>query len=559
MTQYTPGTLDRKTGKIMPDIPGLYLSNMVPISELKKKFGYLTVSRTLGYQGIAMDARNLMYHFFDAGKKYLETIDGEQYRRVYPPENAEFMQVTVWSKNMPEEVIQSNFFKLPLNCYFENLLIQNARCVGMAPSAMHNMKIANCTFVRSGESLAQCAFDAEDGWDMMQDVWIYRNRFIENPQNELLTCAGNNFIIEENQGVLYLWSRTNNYVLRNNIFPSATLGYASRLRTGYCRMDNNEIRSLAIGDNGEAYHIEQSMEQYGRELQGKGEVLDNRRAMTSVQYIEDTFVRSGNNGFFVGSILKNCLLTSTPNLYRSLLKDTTIKHFGAMTAKDSAIINGELTLYNCKKTVSGTLFKNTRIYVLSMVELNFENCTFENSTIHLGYWCTPNTIKLENCTVKNQNMPLLDIPTYSIKEIVFRNTEFDMTDASPVFLYDLRKSGPNGEPGSVRFEQCTIKNQAGVVIGKPKRHELNEKPLTFELKSTVYSGKFMENPEAAWTLTEQPSEEGKNGVTGQIGCDPGTRQYLEKLIAEEESGQIKNSGIPPQQYLEKLFAESVSK
>ena len=109
-------------------------------------------------------------------------------------------------------------------------------------------------------------------------------------------------------------------------------------------MDNNEIRSLAIGDNGEAYHIEQSMEQYGRELQGKGEVLDNRRAMTSVQYIEDTFVRSGNNGFFVGSILKNCLLTSTPNLYRSLLKDTTIKHFGAMTATDSAIVNGELTL-----------------------------------------------------------------------------------------------------------------------------------------------------------------------------------------------------------------------
>ena len=281
LKNYTPGTIDRKSGKVVPDVPGLYLSDMLPIDFLKNKFGCFTVSRTLGYQGIAMDSRNLMYHFFDAGQKYLETIDGEQYRRVYPPEKAQFVRVTVWSKQMPnpEDVVQSNFFKIPQNCAFENLYIQNARAVGMAPSAMYNMKIANCTIVRSGETLAKCAFDAEDGWDMMQDVWIYRNRFVGNHHNGLLTCAGNNFVIEENQAKdLYLWSRTNNYVVRNNTFHHAFLGYASRIRTGYCRVNNNKLEALSLGDNGN-YDTRKAFEQFEKEMQGKGDVWNNARAL----------------------------------------------------------------------------------------------------------------------------------------------------------------------------------------------------------------------------------------------------------------------------------------
>ena len=141
------------------------------------------------------------------------------------------------------------------------------------------MKIANCTIVRSGETLAKCAFDAEDGWDMMQDVWIYRNRFVGNHHNGLLTCAGNNFVIEENQAKdLYLWSRTNNYVVRNNTFHHAFLGYASRIRTGYCRVNNNKLEALSLGDNGN-YDTRKAFEQFEKEMQGKGDVWNNARAL----------------------------------------------------------------------------------------------------------------------------------------------------------------------------------------------------------------------------------------------------------------------------------------
>ena len=35
---------------------------------------------------------------------------------------------------------------------------------------MKDMLVENCEFTKSGQVLAKCAYDAEDGWDMMQDV-----------------------------------------------------------------------------------------------------------------------------------------------------------------------------------------------------------------------------------------------------------------------------------------------------------------------------------------------------------------------------------------------------
>ena len=43
---------------------------------------------------------------------------------------------------------------------------------------------------------AKYIWDAEDGWDMMQDVTFRGLNFYDTPNNEFLTCAGHNFIIE---------------------------------------------------------------------------------------------------------------------------------------------------------------------------------------------------------------------------------------------------------------------------------------------------------------------------------------------------------------------------
>lgn len=182
VTGMEPGSINRETGEDDPGAPGLAISDPVDVYEFKKKGGYVNVARYLGYQGRAYDEWNVQYHFYDDNMKYLTTIDGWQYRRVRIPEKAGVMRVSVYSASVPsEEPLKAQMFRYPWNSWVKNIFILSARCVGMAPAAMYNHRIENCTFVRCGENLAKCAFDAEDGWDMMQDVWIVRNVFYKNP------------------------------------------------------------------------------------------------------------------------------------------------------------------------------------------------------------------------------------------------------------------------------------------------------------------------------------------------------------------------------------------
>ena len=62
-------------------------------------------------------------------------------------------------------------------CKYFDGVIDNARCVGMAPSAMSNLLFENIEISNSGQSSAKCAFDAEDGWDLMQDVTFRKTIF----------------------------------------------------------------------------------------------------------------------------------------------------------------------------------------------------------------------------------------------------------------------------------------------------------------------------------------------------------------------------------------------
>ena len=60
---------------------------------------------------------------------------------------------------------------------------------------MNNMLFEDIEFTRNGQSGANCAFDAEDGWDGMQDATFRRLNFHDNAANDFLTCSGPNFIV----------------------------------------------------------------------------------------------------------------------------------------------------------------------------------------------------------------------------------------------------------------------------------------------------------------------------------------------------------------------------
>lgn len=230
--------------------PGLCTTVPIDLGALKP-FKYLTVSYLGGYQGMRTHNWNMTADYYDARGKRIHTERIRQYRNALIPPAAASVRFTVEAAT-PKEAVAAKLSmflkKLPVNCTVRNCRFERVRCVGYAMSCCHNHLIENCTFVGTGEDLAKCAFDAEDGWDGMQDVTLRNNDFSDNPNNGIVTCCGHNFTIEGNRGRLALWERSNSFCVRSNDLEWASFDCGWRYKTGYWRYDDNTVsRRLSVG------------------------------------------------------------------------------------------------------------------------------------------------------------------------------------------------------------------------------------------------------------------------------------------------------------------------
>jgi hypothetical protein len=234
---FVPGDINDK-GEFVASAVRTTSEKPVDISAFHDSHGFFQLGPYLGYQG--NPAGNWVYKasFYDADQKFLENIEGYMYRRLYPPQNAKFARFTLFSTATPKNLTLFDF-RPPYNCAFINVHHENVRCVGMVPSGFNNLLVEGNTFENCGSSSAKCAFDAEDGWDLMQDLTFRNNVFGKNPNNEFLTCAGHNFVMENNIMKVHMWDRTKSAVFRNNTIKSASFLLGTRNRSGYHRIDHN--------------------------------------------------------------------------------------------------------------------------------------------------------------------------------------------------------------------------------------------------------------------------------------------------------------------------------
>jgi hypothetical protein len=210
---------------------------MVDVSGFRDGFGFFQMGLYLGYQGSPVDGWVYRAHFYDADQKYLETIDGMLYRRLYVPKNAQFVRITTLGATFSDSLRLFDF-RHPYNCAFRNVAHEDVRCVGMAPSGFYNLLVENCSFERCGSASAKCAFDAEDGWDMMQDLTFRNNTFRNNPFNDYVTVGGRNFVAENNvMDVNMLGNKSTVY--RNNKIGKATYNLKARKSSGFPRIYGN--------------------------------------------------------------------------------------------------------------------------------------------------------------------------------------------------------------------------------------------------------------------------------------------------------------------------------
>ncbi len=536
---FEPGTLDEKTGEYLPDVPGMGVSDFFGVAGYLEDGGYIAISRFLGYQGMVGSDWSLRYHFFDDDKNYLETVYGRQYRRVRIPEKAAYARLTVYAfKDLPfDSDLTANLFKLPWNSWFKDIFVLSARCVGMAPSGMYNLRVENCSFVRSGENKAKCAFDAEDGWDMMQDVWFVRNWFYKNPVNEFVCCAGHNFVFEDNEASLLLWDRTNGYVVRNNQFRYATLRAGrTRARTGLVRISGNTYSKRVMigssppkGDGEKPTEAEKEAEEalaaVNPDRHPPLPQVDQGDAKTQTKEVkmppwfitmqdadQAEQVECGLNAALANVNLRGSKLGRI-SLLNGTLNDITNLRFA-----DSAIVNSRVSnitgqLNRGTFTVSESVLRKVSVGMGPDSAVVIRNADLNKVTFKLGYWIPPVKLIFENCIIKNDSEPLITSGVYSVGEYRFVNCEIDTGAAPVVKIYDMRNiskaqndtSGVDYDTlkGVISFEDCTITGRRNSVIDINDRNDQNKKPITVTEKNTEYKGDLVSREPVSWTVTKE--------------------------------------------------------
>ena len=347
--EFLDGEIDEQ-GREIPSDVRTTTKKWVNVEEFVKSHGFLQLGIYLGYQG--NPARHWVYkaHFFDAEKKYIETVEGYLYRRLYPPKNAKFARFTLLSSAKPTNLAAYNF-RAPYNCAFVNIKHENIRCVGMALSGFNNLLVEGCSFENCGQKLARCAFDAEDGWDMMQDLTFRNNFFGTNPSNEFLTCGGHNFVMENNTMKAYIWERTNGYVFRNNTLKSAEYRVGKGMRSGYVRVQNNThqgsvgMRMTDVAPDRE-FCINNNICESGVNMSGRNVYAFRCKISngTMVGKAVDCDVSKTNNGGgmfeIVNSRVSDCILKTSGAGVVSRISDSKISNTKLMTQGAALLLEG---------------------------------------------------------------------------------------------------------------------------------------------------------------------------------------------------------------------------
>ena len=413
---------------------------------------FFQLGKYLGYQGNPhlSDVWCYRIQFFDKDKILTDDFNGYFYRKVFIPNDVKYLKI-LSLKGMRFTSTSIFAFKTPVNCEFNKVRHIDCRCVGCAPNAMESLRMIDCYFTNCGTNAAKCAFDSEDGWDMMHDFYMTGTVFENNPVNHWLTCAGHNFLLEYNEypGDMYFWTRCQNYTVRNN-----------------------KIGNIKEGSNKSTHHARI----YNNECSG---------AITSTKTIIKNCVAKQINGE-----VNNCIAYSLPNTTKAvdgcdfILSDET-QYISDISISNSTFSladgvetrrfsfnkkNGQIKFTNCE-------FRGGLYNLINNNNFNsgeFINCNFDKVAISVNCSYTDNT---ETIVFKNCIMPiegyLLRLSPYAysrgILNIVFENCiitdlgnhKLDGYGAGSALINAFSKPL---EGSSITFRNCTINKPTGLLL-----------------------------------------------------------------------------------------------
>ena len=441
-------------------------SDFIDLTKFKVKgCEFIQVGLYLGYQGCPDKTWYYEIEMYNENKELVDKFNAYYYRKIFIPKEIKYCKIySLVGANMSSST-QIFAFKTPVNCEFKNVRHIDCRCVGCAPSAMESLRLIDCYFTRCGRNGAKCAFDSEDGWDMMHDFYMSGTVFENNYLNDWLTCAGHNFLLENNEynGDMYFWTRCQNYTVRNNKIRNIKEGSGKTVH--HARIYDNEC-SGAI--NSTVTIIKNCV---AKQINGEVENCIAYSLPNTTKQVEDCkFILSDEIQYISDISISNCLF--------NLAEGVTSRTF-SFNKRD-----GLIKFMNCD--FRGGLYVLANNNAFNSGE--FINCNFDKFTMNVNCALADNikTIILKNCVLPIDGCLIKLSPHAYSKGIV--NVIFEdciITDSGEFKLdgYGAGSALINAfskpiEGSSITFRNCTIDKPTGLLLeGYGSGHVLN---LIFE-------------------------------------------------------------------------------
>ncbi len=222
-----------------------------PLKEGLKTFelGYLA-----GYQGFPwIKGRTYQAYFYDREQRFLGKKECLQYRKVEVPEGARFVHFEFNQPDVDTEAAHSgapgdwlvrvNNFTPPTNVHVHHNLFDYNRRLGIG-TVGQRWVIEENRFENNGGTPPSYGIDLEDGWELMQDIVIRKNRFRNNKLGDIVICAGSELLVEENEftNKVVFHGRAYNYTVRKNHFSGGGVHYSTR--TGIATISDNTYENV---------------------------------------------------------------------------------------------------------------------------------------------------------------------------------------------------------------------------------------------------------------------------------------------------------------------------
>ena len=382
------GVLNRQTGKVDGKVKDWVTSNFI---DLPADLDYLQVSKYLGYQGFSCGGWWMTVCFYSSGDRLISSETGFQFRAMRVPAGASRARVSVQAAGLSaiprgegQELVAYRM-RTPQNCSVVGCTFYHDRCVGYAASAMKNFLFRGNSFDQCGDAAAMCSFDAEDGWDLMQDVYLDGNRFGYNHvMCDMIGCGGHNFVCENNVGRIYFWGRCYSPVARKNSGINGVFHCTSRRRSGYGRFgnDNRWPYGIELGA-GKNPHVDWEFGMRGVEFSPEKRppakiIVDKTGRLSG-----STFVKTEVPYPMLSSCKMlgcNCALPGEGEWNDCKMKTCTFSGGTTLVLSDCKImkstfryiVGGKLTFRRC--TLEGVTFAN-----VDADRVVFEDCTFNGT------------------------------------------------------------------------------------------------------------------------------------------------------------------------------------